>query len=121
MNESALRAVAEQVLHRAQAHGFVVPRDIRADLSQAGFADTRWKEVLALVQARLRYRHGRYYYVSSVATHMRGRAEREHRQHDLVHQVVRRVIEQVRPGPFFLHGGAFLDVAAKTDWLKIVQ
>ena len=99
MSENVLQTVAEQVLSRAQEQGFVVPRDIRADLSQAGLADTRWKEVLALVQPRLRFRHGRYYYVTTIAAHMRTRAGYEHRHQLAVQHAVRQMIHRHRPEP----------------------
>lgn len=99
MSQNALNAVAERVLERAREQGFVVPRDIRADLNQAGLADSRWKEILTLVQDRLRYRHGRYYYITVVATHMRDRAERAHHQQRLVRDAVRRLVQQQRPEP----------------------
>lgn len=97
MSEKVLQAVADLVLSRAQEHGFVVRRDIRADLSEAGLADSRWKEVLALVRTRLRYRNGRYYYVTPIAVHMRDRAGREHRHQLEMHQAVRDLIRRHRP------------------------
>ncbi len=64
MSLTDLQGIAEHVINRARVQGFVVPREIRAALAEAGWPETQWKDVLALAQAFLHYRHGRYYYIS---------------------------------------------------------
>jgi hypothetical protein len=67
----SLQEVAEAVVQRAQAQGFVRPREIREELTRAGEAPLRWKEVVALARASLSFQHGRYYYASPVSERLR--------------------------------------------------
>lgn len=66
-----LQGVAQAVLSRARDKGFVVPRQVREELDQAGMDVARWKEVIELARPSLKYRNGRYYYVSSIKARMR--------------------------------------------------
>lgn len=60
-----LQDIADAVLRRAQRQGFVVPREVRAELQTAGLDEEQWKEVVALAKHQLNYRQGRYYHLSS--------------------------------------------------------
>lgn len=89
-----LQGIADEVVQRARGQGFVVRREIREALSQAGLPETHWKDVLALAQAFLHHRHGRYYYVS--VPHARPR--NGHQQQREVHQAVRQIIHDYKVG-----------------------
>jgi hypothetical protein len=93
MSLLALQGIADQVIQRARDLGFVVGRDIREALAQAGLAESHWKDVLALAQSSLHHRQGRYYYVS--VPHSRNR---NHHQNREVNQAVRRIIRDYRVG-----------------------
>src|SRR5262245_1463320 len=68
MSASNLDGVVEQVLPRAQRQGYIVPREVRAELTQAGLPEAQWKDVLARAGHVLRYHRGRYYYVHPAET-----------------------------------------------------
>ncbi|HEV2949915.1 MAG TPA: PilZ domain-containing protein [Gemmataceae bacterium] len=93
MSLTNLQGIAEEVVQRARGQGFVVRREIREALAQAGLPETHWKDVLALAQAFLHHRHGRYYYVSVVNS--RPRTDRQQRE---VQQAVRQIIHDYRVG-----------------------
>jgi hypothetical protein len=93
MSLTDLQGIAEEVVQRARGQGFVVRREIREALAQAGLPETHWKDVLALAQAFLHHRHGRYYYVSVVNS--RPRNDRQQRE---VQQAVRQIIHDYRVG-----------------------
>lgn len=76
MTANNLHGVAEQVVRRAQRQGYVVPREVREELTLASLAESLWKDVLALARPSLSYRHGRYYYSAPVSD--RVRAEQSH-------------------------------------------
>lgn len=77
MASTELQAVAGLVLRQAQKQGYVVPRDIRGELSQAGQDESRWKEVVELLRESLHYRQGRYYFIASAGS-PRLREEQQH-------------------------------------------
>ena len=52
MTLTDLQGIANSVVQRAQRHGYVVPREIRAELSHAGLPDGQWKEVVARLARR---------------------------------------------------------------------
>jgi hypothetical protein len=88
--------VVDAVRRRAEEQGFVVSRDVRAELRQAGLADTLWKEIVKLAGPALSYRQGRYYYVPAGPPRLRARVRREHRQHRTLTRAVRFLIRQQR-------------------------
>jgi hypothetical protein len=92
MSVTDLQGIAEHVINRARVQGFIVPREIRATLAEAGLAETQWKDVLVLAQAFLHYRHGRYYYVSMANT--RPRTD-QIQQRDIQH-AVRQIIHEYK-------------------------
>ena len=77
MSEPTIATVAEAILRRAQRQGYVVPRDIRAELQTAGFPDESWKEVVAQLKNDLHYRQGRYYHVAAVSPRLHQEQERQ--------------------------------------------
>src|SRR5262245_19474909 len=94
MTSPELQGVVDAVLHRAEREGYVVPRDVRGALAQAGLPEDRWKDVLALAKPSLRFRQGRYYYLppGAVRLHTRMRDEDRHKRamHHAVRQLIRR-------------------------------
>src|SRR5262245_6393709 len=90
--ETTLQDVANAVIRRAQRQGYVVPRDIRAELSLAGLPETQWKEVVHLVQGSLNYRQGRYYHLQALSP----RLQQEQDQLQLVQRAVRRLMKDYR-------------------------
>jgi hypothetical protein len=93
MISTNLQGVAELVIRRAQRQSFVVPREVREELTRAGVPDSLWKDVLALARPSLRYRHGRYYYNAPVSARVR---EAESQQRG-IHRAVRQLIRRHRP------------------------
>jgi hypothetical protein len=87
---SDLRGIANAVIRRAERQGYVVPREIRAELSEAGLPETQWKEVVALARQSLSCRNGRYYYLRAVSP----RRQEQEQQRQTVREVVGRVIAQ---------------------------
>jgi hypothetical protein len=77
--------VAEIVGRRAQRQGYVVPRDIRAELQSAGLPDEQWKEVVTHLKSTLNYRQGRYYHVAAVSP----RVHQEREQQRVIGKFVR--------------------------------
>ena len=92
MSLTDLQGIAEHVINRARVQGFVVPREIRAALAEAGWPETQWKDVLALAQAFLHYRHGRYYYISVANV----RPRNDQTQQRDIQQAVRQIMHEYR-------------------------
>lgn len=93
---AGLSTVADAVRRQAQSQGFVVAREIRAELARAGLAESLWKEVVAHAGATLSCRRGRYYYVPAGPSRMRARVRRDYRQHQHLAAAVRFLIRQQR-------------------------
>ncbi|HXG08995.1 MAG TPA: PilZ domain-containing protein [Gemmataceae bacterium] len=92
MTATDLKGIANSVVSRAKRQGYVLPREIRQELSQAGAPDSMWKDVLALARPSLSYRKGRYYYVPAVTERVR----QEQDQQQLVRQAVEQLIDQYK-------------------------
>jgi hypothetical protein len=92
MISTNLQGVAELVSRRARRQGFVVPHEVREELSQAGVPESMWKDVIALARPTLSYRKGRYYYSPPVSDRVR----REQTQQRDVLKVIRRLIRHHR-------------------------
>jgi hypothetical protein len=92
MTATDLKGIANSVVSRAKRQGYVLPREIRQELSQAGAPDSMWKDVLALARPSLSYRKGRYYYVPAVTERVR----QEQDQQQLVRQAVEQFIGQYK-------------------------
>src|SRR5687768_7819559 len=76
MSSPSLHNVASAVLCKAKRQGYVLPREIRKELEDAGQSTTLWKQVVTLLSASMKYRHGRYYAVTAVS-------RLQHEQHQL--------------------------------------
>jgi PilZ domain len=87
-----LQGVAHAIVRRAQNQGFVIPREIREELSGAGLPDDLWKEVIALAQPSLTFRQGRYYYVNTVSSRM----ELERYQQRVIQRALRQLIRDYK-------------------------
>jgi hypothetical protein len=92
MNTTDLQGVARHVTRRAQRQGFIIARDVREELAEAGQPEALWKDVLALARPSLHYRGGRYYYAPPVSA--RVQAEQSH-QREVAH-AVRALIDRYR-------------------------
>jgi hypothetical protein len=93
---TALREVARSVLRRCRQQEFVVPREIREELVQAGLAANLWKEVVNLAGSSLSHRHGRYYYVPVGRSRMQVRIRHGQHQQGSIHRAVRALLRRQR-------------------------
>jgi hypothetical protein len=92
VRQPELARVVDVVVRRARNQGYVLPREVRAELDQAGLPEARWKEVLAQAGPALTFQHGRYYFgppPTAAAAEHRRRQER-------IHAAVRRFIRHCR-------------------------
>src|SRR5437870_13750252 len=87
-----LKDIAAAVVRRAQRQGFVVPRDIKAELSLAGLTEDHWQEVVTVARESLNYRQGRYYHLSG----LRSRLQQDQSQKQQIGRAVRKLIRQYR-------------------------
>jgi hypothetical protein len=85
-----LQGIANTIVQRAQRQGFVVPREIRAELAEAGLPEDQWKEVVELARPSLYLRQGRYYYTGPVSPRLREELTQQDRIHRAVRQIIRR-------------------------------
>jgi hypothetical protein len=92
MTAPDLQNVADTVVRRAQRQGYVVPREVRAELALAGLPESRWKDVLSLAREALHYRRGRYYFLDPVSPALR----EQQSQRQMVANAVRDLIRQHR-------------------------
>lgn len=90
MAETPLANVADAILRRAQRQGYVVPRDVRAELSAAGLAEDQWKDVVALLKNELHYRQGRYHHMAAVSP----RQHQELEQQRAIAKVIKSLIKE---------------------------
>src|SRR5207302_7466404 len=84
-----LQGIANTIVQRAQRQGYVVPREIRAELSDAGLPDAQWKDVVELARPALYFRQGRYYYVNPVSPRLREELSQQERIQHAVRQLIR--------------------------------
>src|SRR5436190_15684337 len=89
MTASDLQSIADTVVRRAQRQGYVVPREVRAELALAGLPEGRWKDVLELARESLHYRQGRYYYLDAVSPALREQQSQRQRVANAVREVIR--------------------------------
>jgi hypothetical protein len=99
MSQTDLQGIVNLVLRRAHRQGFVVPREVREELTQAGMAQSLWKDVLAQARNSLRYDHGRYYYLPSSIAHLRARARQEKLHAREVQRAIRQLIRLYKDLP----------------------
>jgi hypothetical protein len=89
MISANLQGIADLVIRRAQRQGFVLPREVREVLTEAGLSTSLWKDVVAVARPSLRYRQGRYYQAP-----VSPRVAREQSQQRTIQKVVRQLIRQ---------------------------
>jgi hypothetical protein len=87
-----LQGVASAVVRRAQRQGFIVPREVREELQNAGLPADLWNEVISLVGPALSRRQRRYYYSSPVSAPR----EKERLQQRSIQQAVRQLVKRFR-------------------------
>jgi hypothetical protein len=87
-----LQEIAANVVRRAQRQGFVVPREVREETTQAGLPDEHWKDVLSLARPSLSLRGGRYYFVPSASMCRK----REEAHHKAIHRTIRKLVRDYR-------------------------
>ena len=92
MAETPLQPIADAVLRLAKRQGFVLARDVRAELRVAGLPEQQWKEVLALAHSTLVYKQGRYYHKETFSP----RLQKEHAQQAAIQKIIRTLIKQDR-------------------------
>jgi hypothetical protein len=90
MTLTDLQEVANTMVQRAQRRGYVIPREIREELSSAGLPDAQWKEVVDLASPSLYYRQGRYYYVTTVSPRLRAEQDQQEQIQHTIRQLIRR-------------------------------
>ena len=66
-----LQGMAELVVRQAQRNGYILARQVRTILNEAGVCESMWKDVLAVAGAALTFRKGRYYYTAPVSDRVR--------------------------------------------------
>lgn len=92
MAATTIAEVAEAVGRRAQRQGYVVPRDIRAELEAAGLPAEQWKDVVDQLRHALNYRQGRYYHIAAVSP----RLHQEQEQQRQIGKLIRSLIKEQR-------------------------
>jgi len=92
MVTAEVQEIADNVIRRAERQGFIIPREIREEVAQAGLPENVWKEVLDCARPSLNYRHGRYYHLHAVSERM----QHEQDTQQLIHSAIRQVIQQQR-------------------------
>jgi PilZ domain len=92
MDSNDLQSIANEVIRRAQQQGFVLRNEVRDQLKAAGLSETRWKEVITLAGASLRYRGGRYYHAPATSE----RVLKEQDQRAAIRRTVRQAVREHR-------------------------
>jgi hypothetical protein len=89
MTAHDLQSIADTVVRRAQRQGYVIPREVRAELALAGLPEGRWKDVLALARESLHYRQGRYYFLHAVSPALHEQQSQQQRIANAVRAILR--------------------------------
>lgn len=92
-----LQGVAELVVRQAQRHGYILPRQVRTVLNEAGLCESMWKDVLAVARPSLTYRRGRYYYSTPVSDRVRHEQEQQLSVHKAIREIIRHYRGASRP------------------------
>jgi hypothetical protein len=88
MSLAGLEDVARAVIRRARQKGFVLAREMRAELARAGLPERRWKDIVAQTRGTLQYRQGKYYFTEAVSAPVVA----EQRQQRAIRQAIRNLI-----------------------------
>jgi hypothetical protein len=83
-----LQGVTDLVLRQAQRQGYILPRQVRTVLAEAGLPETLWKDVLIVARPALTYRKGRYYYTVPVSARVRQEQAQQQDIHNAVLQLI---------------------------------
>jgi hypothetical protein len=92
MTAPDLQPVADAVLRLAKRQGHVTARDVRAELRIAGLEEQSWRDVIALLNASLVSRNGRYYHKASFTP----RVQKEQDQQHAIQLAIRKLIREHR-------------------------
>ena len=92
MISTNLHDIADRVVRQAQRQGYVLPRQVRHALTEAGESESLWKDVLAVARPSLSYRKGRYYYNVPVSERVR----QEQAQQNDIHNAALQLIHDYR-------------------------
>jgi len=65
--DTDLKTLVEALHRRAQARGFISPKEVKQELAEAGVGEELWKEVVKSARPLLQYHGGRYYFVPGVS------------------------------------------------------
>jgi PilZ domain len=90
MVRTPFRCVVDTVLRRAQRQGYVVPRDVREELTRAGMPELEWKDILHAARESLHYRQGRYYFIEVISP----RLYEQQSQQQIVFHAIRQLIRK---------------------------
>jgi hypothetical protein len=91
-----LQGVANRVVRQAQQHGYIVPRQVRTMLNEAGMCESLWKDVLAVARPALTYRKGRYYYIAPLSDRVRQEQAHQLDIRNAVHDIIHRYRNRAR-------------------------
>jgi hypothetical protein len=89
MITASLEGIADLVVRRAQRQGFILPREVREELTHAGVADVLWKDVVAIARPALHYRQGRYYYRAPISPRVAEAQSQQRAIQKIVRELVR--------------------------------
>jgi hypothetical protein len=87
-----LRPIVEAVTRRAERQGYILAREVREELANAGVDEQLWRSVLQTAGTHLAYRQGRYYFVPTSSPHR----QRQEAQHQAIRATVHDLVEQYR-------------------------
>lgn len=90
MISTNLQGVAELVIRQAQRQGYIVPRQVRMVLTEAGISESLWKDVLAMARSSLAFRRGRYYYTAPISDRVRQEQAQQNDIQNTVREIIRR-------------------------------
>jgi hypothetical protein len=79
MTTTDLQEIADTVVRRARRQGYILPREIRQELAEAGACGVTWKDVVTLARSSLSYRKGRYYYQPAVTERVQQEQDQQRR------------------------------------------
>jgi hypothetical protein len=90
MISTNLQGVAELVIRQAQRQGYIVPRQVRRVLTEAGVSESLWKDVLAVARSSLAFRKGRYYYTAPISDRVRHEQAQQNDIQKTLREIIRR-------------------------------
>jgi hypothetical protein len=88
MTSPDLKVIACAVVNRIRVRGYILPREIRTELREAGQPTKLWKQVVGLIHPPLEYCGGRYYALPAVIS----RLKREESQLGIIQEMVQQLV-----------------------------